>query len=122
MKVIVVCESSAVVRDAPVKRKAIENPIGCISTRLKKPSQIVQPHEFGDDASKSTCLWLFNLPPLLPTCIPTGKGRVIKGRERWENQTDSGQNRLAPSADRWSARSRTYPGIARAMVAQWTFE
>jgi hypothetical protein len=104
---------------APIGKIAIENPIGCLSTRLRKPDQITQPHYFGDDASKSTCLWLKGLPPLMPTSIPTGRGRVVKGRERWANQTDSGQNKLAPSADRWKERSITYPGIAAAMAAQW---
>lgn len=105
--------------NAAIEKVAIENPIGCLSTRFRKPSQIVHPHHFGDDASKSTCLWLKNLPPLLATEIPTGKGRVVKGRERWANQTNSGQNKLAPSADRAAIRAITYPGIARAMAAQW---
>jgi hypothetical protein len=105
--------------DAPIPMICVENPIGCISTRIRKPDQIIQPHEFGDDASKTTCLWLKNLPPLLPTRIPSGTGRVRRGRERWANQTDSGQNKLAPSADRWAQRSITYPGIAQAMAAQW---
>jgi hypothetical protein len=105
--------------NADVERIALENPVGCISSRIRPPDQIIQPHEFGDDASKKTCLWLKKLPPLLPTCIPSGTGRVVKGRERWANQTDSGQNKLAPSPDRGAQRSITYPGIGRAMAQQW---
>lgn len=96
---------------------AIENPIGCISDRIRPPDQIIQPWQFGDDASKSTCLWLKNLNPLEPTqlCPP----RMVGRRARWGNQTDSGQNKLPPSAERWKLRSKTYPGIAAAMAAQW---
>lgn len=103
---------------APIPRIAIENPIGCIGTRIRPADQIIQPYEFGDDASKATCLWLKGLSPLAPTArIP---GRMVDGKERWANQTDSGQNRLAPSADRWKLRSTTYPGIAAAMADQWS--
>lgn len=102
---------------APIHRIAIENPISVISSRIRKPDQIIQPHQFGHDASKKTCLWLKNLPPLRPTDqIPP---RVINGKKRWGNQTDSGQNKLAPSDDRWKIRSETYPGIAQAMAQQW---
>lgn len=96
---------------------AMENPIGCLSTRYRKPEQIVQPHQFGDDASKATCLWLKGLPPLKSTRLIAP--RMVKGKPRWANQTDSGQNRLTPSPDRWKERSRTYQGIADAMAAQW---
>lgn len=101
----------------PLPVKAIENPVGCMSTRWRKPDQIVQPYQFGDDASKATCLWLEGLPPLRWTkqVMP----RVINGLPRWANQTDSGQNRLGPSDDRAEVRSRTYPGIAAAMAEQW---
>jgi len=103
--------------NAPIERIALENPIGCISTRVRKPEQVIQPWQFGDDASKATCLWLKNLPPLKPTkLIP---GRLVNGKRRWANQTDSGQNRLSPSADRWKKRSETYQGIAVAMADQW---
>lgn len=96
---------------------AIENPVGCMSRLYRKPDQIVQPYMFGEDASKTTCLWLYGLPPLFPTRrIP---GRLVNGRERWGNQTDSGQNKLAPSANRATLRSRTYEGIAEAMANQW---
>lgn len=110
--------------DAPIPRIALENPVGCLSTKIKKPSQTVQPYEFGEDASKKTCLWLKGLPLLHGTERvsgrmvewPRGSGRWV---ERWGNQTDSGQNKLAPSATRWKDRSRTYLGIAAAMAAQW---
>jgi len=103
--------------DANIPRIALENPIGCISRLIRKPEQIIQPHQFGDDASKSTCLWLKNLPLLIPTKnIPP---RIIDGKSRWANQTDSGQNRLGPSDDRWKERSKTYQGIADAMASQW---
>lgn len=126
--------------DAPIRRKALENPVGCISTRIRPPDQIIHPWQFGHDASKATCLWLHDLPPLLPTKVVNpgyacecgtrfghelgeygcpgclGEGKV---RQVWANQTPSGQNRLGPSADRWKLRSMTYPGIAEAMVRQW---
>jgi len=98
---------------------AIENPIGLMSTLYRKPDQIIQPWQFGHSESKATCLWLNGLPSLTPTCIVPG--RKVDGRERWDNQTDSGQNRLSPSPDRWKERSRTYQGIADAMAAQWSF-
>ena len=103
--------------DAPIPRIALENPIGCIGTRIRKADQTIQPWQFGHDASKATCLWLKSLPPLTPT--QTIAPRLIGGRKRWGNQTDSGQNKLPPSADRWKIRSETYPGIAAAMAAQW---
>ena len=119
----------------PIKRKAIENPIGAISGWIRKPDQIVQPYDFGDDASKATCLWLDGLMPLRPTCRVLGRmvpRQLAIGKsdreagctgpefiERWSNQTDTGQNRLSPGDDRWKERSRTFPGIAQAMASQW---
>ena len=103
--------------DADIPRIAIENPVSVISTRIRKPDQIIQPWQFGHDASKKTCLWLTNLPPLTPTQII--EPRVVNGKKRWANQTDSGQNRLPPSEDRWKIRSATYRGIADAMADQW---
>jgi hypothetical protein len=97
--------------DAPIEKIALENPIGCISSRIRKPNQIIQPWWFGEDASKSTCLWLKNLPPLEKT------NPLIK--KRYANQTASGQNNLPPSADRWKIRSTTYQGIADAFASQW---
>lgn len=101
----------------PIRHKAIENPIGCISTRIRKPDQIIHPWMFGDDASKATCLWLEGLPTLVPTDVV--EGRLVNGMRRWANQTDSGQNKLPPSADRWKLRSETYAGVAEAMADQW---
>lgn len=98
---------------------AIENPApSFVSKAIRPPSQTIQPYEFGDDASKRTGLWLSDGVPLLrPTLrVP---GRMVNGRERWANQTDSGQNRLPPSKSRWLERSATFPGIAAAMGAQW---
>jgi hypothetical protein len=103
--------------DAPIERIALENPIGCISTQIRKYDQLIQPWQFGHDASKSTCLWLKNLPPLTPTQII--EPRLVNGKKRWANQTDSGQNKLGPSEDRWKIRSETYTGIAEAMATQW---
>lgn len=101
----------------------LENPVGILSTRIRRPDQTIQPHNFGDDASKKTCLWLHRLPLLEADPRKRVAGRIViwKGKrvERWANQTDSGQNRLGPSETRWKDRSRTYPGIARAMADQW---
>ena len=101
--------------DAPIRFIALENPIGCISTRIHPPTQTIHPWQFGHPESKATCLWLKNLPKLQPT-------EVMEKPEcgHWENQTPSGQNKLGPSADRWKIRSATYPGIARAMATQWS--
>lgn len=103
--------------DAPIPRIALENPVGCISSRIRKPDQKIQPYDFGHDASKGTCLWLSNLPKLVGTsyCAP----RMVDGKKRWANQTDSGQNRLGPSDTRAKERSTTYAGIAQAMADQW---
>ena len=103
--------------DAPIGKIALENPIGCISTKIRKPSQIIQPWQFGHDASKATCLWLKDLPLLTPTQLI--EPRIVEGKKRWANQTDSGQNKLPPSEDRWKIRSETYRGIAEAMASQW---
>jgi len=124
-----------------IKKISLENPVGCISTRIGlingiwhvlpkgevikhpcKPSQIIHPYEFGHNASKSTCLWNFGLPNLLPTeYIAPRIVYGINGRkyERWGNQTDSGQNKEQPGPDRWKIRSKTYQGIADAMADQW---
>ena len=99
---------------APIAKIALENPISIISSRIRKPDQIIQPWQFGHPESKSTCLWLKNLPKLVPTDILE---KPVNGR--WNNQTPSGQNKLGPSEDRWKIRSATYPGIANAMAAQW---
>ncbi len=127
---------------APIPKIAIENPVGIMSTVWRQPDQIIQPYEFGHRESKKTCLWLKNLPMLQPTKIVDplyyilpngevyrdGKGKryspthYLTGRSlaRYVNQTRSGCNKLPPSADRAKIRSRTYPGIARAIAKQWT--
>jgi site-specific DNA-cytosine methylase len=91
--------------DAPIERICIENPVSVISSKIRKPDQIIQPWQFGHNEIKSTCLWLKNLPPLQPT-------EIVDGREQriW---------RMAPSPERWKNRSRTYTGIAKAMAEQW---
>lgn len=103
--------------DAPIPRIALENPVGCIGSRIRKASQYIQPYEFGHDASKRTGLWLQGLGLLTSTeYVPP---RVVDGRPRWSNQTDSGQNRLSPGPERWAERSVTYEGVAKAMADQW---
>lgn len=103
--------------NAPVPHIALENPVGVISTRIRPASQYIQPFEYGEDASKKTGLWLKNLPLLEPTKYV--EPRMVDGRPRWGNQTDSGQNRLSPGENRWVERSRTYQGWADAMAKQW---
>ena len=101
--------------DAPVPRIALENPVSIISSRIRKPDQIIQPYEHGHEATKTTCLWLKGLPHLQPTAL-VGKGarhvtKSGKSLPEWYN--------LPPSADRWKIRSATFPGIAAAMASQW---
>lgn len=98
---------------------AIENPAPSFLSRMhRKPDQIIHPHQFGDDASKGTGLWLRGLPKLRPTLYVEPTLRK-NGKRYWANQTDTGQNRVSPSEGRWLERSKTYPGIAAAMGAQW---
>lgn len=92
--------------DAPVKRICIENPISIISSRIRKPDQIIQPWMFGHGETKATCLWLKNLPPLKPT-------NIVEGRE-------ARVHKMPPGKDRWKERSRTLNGIAEAMANQWS--
>lgn len=105
---------------APIFHKCIENSIGIMSTRYRKPDQIVQPWMFGDDASKNTCLWLESFPHLIINPQKFVAPRLVrvngKTYKRWSNQTDSGQNRLGPSPTRSADRARTFPGIARALA------
>lgn len=89
----------------PVPRIALENPISIISSRIRKPDQIIQPWMFGHGETKATCLWLKNLPKLVPTNIVDGRHARV--------------HREPPGPDRWKARSRTLPGIAAAMAEQW---
>jgi hypothetical protein len=123
---------------APIDKICIENPVSVISSEIRKPEQIIQPWMFGEDASKKTCLWLKGLAPLKQTKIIEPRlvccGIEIKNADkygcancvgtkkplhRWGNQTNSGQNVLPPTADRWKLRSTTYQGIAGAMAEQW---
>jgi hypothetical protein len=91
--------------DAPIPRIAIENPVSIISSRIRKPDQIIQPWQFGHGETKATCLWLKNLPPLVPT-------NIVEGRE-------ARVHRMPPGPDRWKERSRTFEGIAAAFATQW---
>jgi site-specific DNA-cytosine methylase len=91
--------------DAPIPRIALENPISIISSKIRKPDQIIQPWMFGHGETKATCLWLKNLPDLVPT-------NIVDGRE-------ARVHKMAPSPDRWKERSRTFTGVAQAMAEQW---
>ena len=108
--------------NADVPRIAIENPVGVMSTRWRKPDQIIQPHQFGHDASKATCLWLKGLPRLEPTDHVAGRLVMHNGKlvQRWANQTDGGHNDFGPSLQRAALRGLTYQGIADAMASTWT--
>lgn len=101
--------------------KACENPGASFLAKAYRPAdQLVQPYEFGDDASKLTGLWKDEcVPNLVKDPAKRVAGRIVNGKERWANQTDSGQNRVSPSADRWLQRSETYPGLAHAWGSQW---
>lgn len=99
--------------NAKAKFIAVENPISVMSTKYRKPDQIIQPWQFGHPESKATCLWLKGLPKLVPTNILEKTGKY------WDNQTPSGQNNLGPSKDRAEIRAKTYTGIAEAMAEQW---
>lgn len=91
--------------DAPIERIAIENPISVISSKIRKPDQIIQPWQFGHGETKATCLWLKSLPKLVPT-------DVVEGRE-------ARIHKMPPGPNRWKERSRTFKGIAEAMADQW---
>ena len=90
---------------APIPKIALENPISIISTKIRRPDQIIQPWQFGHGETKATCLWLKGLPKLVPTNIVEGREALV--------------HRMPPSPDRWKERSRTYQGIADAMASQW---
>jgi len=92
--------------NAPIEHIAIENPISVISSRIRKPDQIIQPWQFGHGETKATCLWLKNLPKLQPS-------NIVEGREQRIHK-------MPPSPERWKERSRTFQGIANAMAAQWS--
>lgn len=91
--------------NAPIPRIAIENPVGMISSRIRKPDQIIQPWMFGHTEQKKTCLWLKHLPPLFPNGYQAERNQTI-----W---------RMPPSPDRGKERSRTFAGVGAAMAAQW---
>lgn len=90
---------------APVPRIALENPVSIISSRIRKPDQIIQPWQFGHGETKATCLWLKNLPKLEPTDIVDGREARV--------------HKMPPGPDRWKLRSKTFTGIAEAMASQW---
>lgn len=90
---------------APIPMIAIENPVGLISTRIRKPDQIIQPWQFGHGETKATCLWLKNLPKLMPT-------NIVEEREARIHKMPGGK-------DQWKKRSITYAGVAMAMASQW---
>ena len=92
--------------DAPIEKIAIENPISVISSKIRKPDQIIQPWQFGHGETKATCLWLKNLPLLKPTDIVDGREARV--------------HKMSPGPNRWKERSRTYEGIAKAMAEQWS--
>ena len=112
--------------NAPIEKIAVENPVGIMSSHHRKPSQVIQPYYFGDDARKTTCLWLKNLEPLEhkeksdmfgektwvePTIVTCANGKTFSA---WEYKIAS-----LPVGDRGKLRSKTFPGIAKAMASQW---
>ena len=106
--------------DAPIKRIAVENPVSVISSEIRKPDQIIQPWQFGDEAQKTTCLWLKNLPKLKPTKI-VGKGEFVtfksgKKHPAWYAEAFA---KAKTKAERQKLRSKTFQGIADAMAEQW---
>jgi len=132
----------AMLLNAPIRKIALENPVSIISTRIRKPDQIIQPYQFGHDASKKTCLWLKGLPLLVANPKDYVKPRMVcscgkvypydqefttgcpecgpgHAKPRWANQTPGGHNKLGPSPNRAKLRSLTYQGIANAMAEQW---
>ena len=136
-----ICDILNLCERKDIKHYGFENPVGVIQKRIFKyydeqtkqtswrvfprelnaggleASQYIQPYQFGEDASKKTGLWLFGLPKLTPTRYI--EPRYVDGKPRWGNQTDSGQNKLSPGSNRAELRSKTYPGIAQAIAAQW---
>lgn len=92
--------------DAPIPRIALENPVSIISSRIRRPNQVIQPWMFGHGETKATCLWLKNLPCLTPTDIVGGRTPRV--------------HHMSPGPDRWKERSRTYRGVAQAMAEQWS--
>jgi hypothetical protein len=106
--------------NAPIERIAVENPVSVISSEIRKPDQIIQPWQFGDEAQKTTCLWLKNLPKLKPTKI-VGKGEFVtfksgKKHPAWYAEAFA---KAKTKAERQKLRSKTFQGIADAMAEQW---
>lgn len=97
-----------ILMNAPIPKIAIENPVSVISSKIRKPDQVIHPWQFGHGETKATCLWLKGIPKLKPTAI-------VEGRE-------ARVHKLPPSTDRWKERARTYTGIAQAMAEQWTMD
>ena len=91
--------------EAPIKQIALENPVSIISSKIRKPDQVIQPWQYGHGETKATCLWLQGLPLLKPT-------NIVEGRE-------AKVHKMPPGPNRWKERSRTYQGIADAMAVQW---
>lgn len=107
--------------NAPIEHIAVENPVGIMNTRYRKPDQVVQPYYFGDEASKSTCLWLKNLPLLKPTKI-VGKGEMVElssGKRLPKWYSDALSKAKTPE-ERRNLRSKTFPGFAKAIAEQWS--
>lgn len=110
--------------DAPIDKIAIENPVSVISSQIRKPEQIIQPWQFGDEAQKTTCLWLHNLPQLKPTKI-VGKGEFIKWTDKNGKKKQQAKwyldalSKAKTNAERRTLRSKTFQGIADAMAQQW---
>lgn len=92
--------------DAPIPRIALENPVGAISSHIRRPDMILQPWQYGHRETKQTCLWLKNLPPLMAADV-------------WAGPYEERVWRMGPRKDRWKDRSRTLPGVAEAMAGQW---
>lgn len=104
--------------NAPIAHIAVENPVGIMSTRFRKPDQIVQPYWFGDEATKSTCLWLKNLPVLNPTNM-VGKGEILTLSNGTKIPKWFSDAFRLPKEERQKVRSKTFPGFAEAMAEQW---
>jgi hypothetical protein len=105
--------------NAPIPRVVIENPVGLLSSRWRKPDQIIQPYMFGDEYTKTTCLWLRGVPPLIPTNV-VGKGeRVVFASGKSHPKWYADALKLPPS-ERAKVRNKTFPGIANAMADQWS--
>ena len=107
--------------NAPIEKIAIENPIGVISSRWRKPDQIVQPFMFGDNARKTTCFWLKNLPLLEPTKLVDEGERIYfksgKSQPKWYSDAFV---KAKTNEERRTLRSKTFQGMAKAMASQWT--